>query len=386
LDGGGDLETLICCEAMPGTTSNPRTRVHTDARRQHVLLERAEQLAQIGSWQWDTQTGEMRWSDNLFRLMGLQPGQITPSTEYVLERAHPDDRARVHRYVEHLEEVGRLPPIGYRIVLPDGVVRHHLSTVAPLDDGADRPRVIVGAVQDVSDQCQADREIASHIVVAATLAADWYSLEQFGVALLSGLTQAMGCVAGALWLPRDGVLVATAFWPQGSPELGEFEALTRETRFPSGCDVPGRAWQARRPVNVVSPCDDPVFARRASAARDRLGGVIALPALAGEEVLAVIELYSSEATKLTDRLMCTLTGIGHEVGQFLAGHRNSLSPPLISDRELEVLALLAKGATNVEIAQQLMLAQSTVSSHVKHILRKLGVRNRTEAVARYLSG
>jgi DNA-binding NarL/FixJ family response regulator len=57
---------------------------------------------------------------------------------------------------------------------------------------------------------------------------------------------------------------------------------------------------------------------------------------------------------------------------------------LLSRRELEVLSLIAEGATNAEIGERLVIAESTVQSHVKQILRKLGVRNRTEAAARYL--
>ena len=59
---------------------------------------------------------------------------------------------------------------------------------------------------------------------------------------------------------------------------------------------------------------------------------------------------------------------------------------LLSRRELEVLALIAEGDTNAEIAERLVIAPSTVESHVKRILRKLGARNRTEAAARYLRG
>jgi DNA-binding NarL/FixJ family response regulator len=56
----------------------------------------------------------------------------------------------------------------------------------------------------------------------------------------------------------------------------------------------------------------------------------------------------------------------------------------LSRRELEVLALIAEGATNAEIAERLVIATTTVQSHVKSILSKLEVRNRTQAAARYL--
>ena len=56
---------------------------------------------------------------------------------------------------------------------------------------------------------------------------------------------------------------------------------------------------------------------------------------------------------------------------------------LLTRRELEVLELMASGASNAEIADRLAIAVGTVKSHVKHILRKLRAANRAEAVARY---
>jgi DNA-binding CsgD family transcriptional regulator len=57
---------------------------------------------------------------------------------------------------------------------------------------------------------------------------------------------------------------------------------------------------------------------------------------------------------------------------------------LLTRREREVLELITSGATNVRIAEQLVISEGTVKSHVKHILRKLRVGNRAEAVSRYL--
>jgi LuxR family transcriptional regulator, maltose regulon positive regulatory protein len=58
-----------------------------------------------------------------------------------------------------------------------------------------------------------------------------------------------------------------------------------------------------------------------------------------------------------------------------------LAEPL-TDRELEVLALLAAGMANQQIAEELVVALETVKKHVSHILGKLGAANRTQAVAR----
>lgn len=64
--------------------------------------------------------------------------------------------------------------------------------------------------------------------------------------------------------------------------------------------------------------------------------------------------------------------------------RPSALASLLSAREREVLELVASGATNTVVAEQLVISQGTVKSHVKRILRKLHVANRAEAVARYL--
>lgn len=50
---------------------------------------------------------------------------------------------------------------------------------------------------------------------------------------------------------------------------------------------------------------------------------------------------------------------------------------------MDVLRLLASGSTNTRIAHRLVISESTVKSHVKSILRKLGASNRAEAVARW---
>ena len=70
------------------------------------------------------------------------------------------------------------------------------------------------------------------------------------------------------------------------------------------------------------------------------------------------------------------------VSQRLPRAANGLEDEL-TRRELEVVSMLAEGETNARIARRLIVSEDTVKTHVKHILRKLGVHNRSQAVCRY---
>ena len=356
-----------------------------ETERRRALLERAEQVAHIGSWEFDPEDGDLFWSDNLFRIMGLEAGEITPTLDYLVEHTLPDDQDRVDQYLRLLETEGGLGSFEYRYLSPDGAVRHLRSYAAMHGEDDARPRLMVGAVQDITERRLAEREIAAHVAVSEALA-EWDTFEQGAEGLLRSLATAMGCVGAVLWIPDGDVLVPRVLWHAASVGPSDFEALTLTLRFAKGCGLPGRVWEHRQPLGVVTERDGPASDRRASAVLDRLRGFVALPALAGDEVVAVLELHSREETELTKRLMRSLTSIGHELGQFLRSRHGQIRPLPLTEREFEVLSLMVSGASNLEMAERLFVSQSTISSHVKHILRKLDVRNRTEAVARFLVG
>jgi DNA-binding NarL/FixJ family response regulator len=108
--------------------------------------------------------------------------------------------------------------------------------------------------------------------------------------------------------------------------------------------------------------------------------------LDGEQVRSMNARLLERIDELRDAVI--LAGTLHHHN---ASGPGSIPPELapaqgLSTREREVLALLAQGATNAEIATRLVISATTVQSHVKHILRKLGARNRTEAAVRYARG
>ncbi len=70
--------------------------------------------------------------------------------------------------------------------------------------------------------------------------------------------------------------------------------------------------------------------------------------------------------------------------RWLLGRSAPADPEKLTEREQAVLALVAEGVTNAEIARQLRVSENTVKFHLQNLYLKLGVSNRTEAAAHYL--
>ncbi|MBK6811359.1 MAG: PAS domain-containing protein [Sandaracinaceae bacterium] len=76
------------------TANGPGTTVDELAQRE-LLLAEAERIVHLGSWMWNTQTNDIRWSDEMFRILGFAPRSIEPTVELFFGAIHPDDLARV---------------------------------------------------------------------------------------------------------------------------------------------------------------------------------------------------------------------------------------------------------------------------------------------------
>ncbi len=135
-------------------------------RPTRLALESAERLGQTASWEWDLEADVLLWSDNMFRLLGLEPGAIDPTPEYVIEQTHPDDRLRVQAEIEAARRDRSPPDVTYRVVLPGGsirVLRGSTTAVAEMSDG--RPSRLVGSVQDLTDAVEAQRKLAESLTL-----------------------------------------------------------------------------------------------------------------------------------------------------------------------------------------------------------------------------
>lgn len=103
--------------------SAPRTEDRT-----YSFVE-AEGFAQIGTWEWDLRTGEVTWSEGMYRICGLAPETSKPGVAMAVGHAHPEDRASVQALLQAAVAGFEVTPgqsvtTTYRIVRDDGSIRH----------------------------------------------------------------------------------------------------------------------------------------------------------------------------------------------------------------------------------------------------------------------
>jgi len=121
-------------------------------------LKRAQELAHIGHRELDLKTDSLEWSDEIYRILGLKPREIDPSSEAFIAAVHPDDR--VHVATAHRESLSKRTPddIEYRLVLRDGTVKYVHERCQTLYDDHGVPTCSMGTVQDITGRKGAEEK------------------------------------------------------------------------------------------------------------------------------------------------------------------------------------------------------------------------------------
>jgi PAS domain S-box-containing protein len=362
-------------------------RAEPPAARMERLLTAAQELAQIGSWELDLRTGETVWSEGLYRILGLEPAQEAHSQDAIVQWIHPNDRQRLDDMLTDVSEHPEVVPDGglsteFRIVRPDGATREIEAHGTVQHDDAGRPARWVGILQDVTAERLTEHELQAHYAVSEALR-QWETFEEGIMDLLRRVGTALRYDMGTVWRWDDDeqALVCRAFWHAPDVDPAGFDLAKRTLRFRAGEGKPGLAWERQEPVVTPDAANDPVFQPRLAAVRRGVESGLAFPALASDGPIAVLSYYSFEHRVPSPSLVRTLTGMGRELGRFLARRRAQLGPQSLSAREVEVLALAADGASGPAIADHLVLSPSTVKTHFENIYEKLGVSDRAAAVA-----
>src|SRR6266481_1145776 len=132
-------------------------RTEEALRRSEGYLAEAQRLAHTGSWAWNVHTGAIFWSQEIFRIYDYDPETITPTWSRILERVHPEDRAGVEQRAKiETTQKERADSVGdFRIVLPDGSIKHLHTIAHAVPDESGEITEVIGTVMDVTEQHQA---------------------------------------------------------------------------------------------------------------------------------------------------------------------------------------------------------------------------------------
>jgi len=141
-------EGLIVMAAVRDISERRRAQAEL-AKRQAQLAE-AQEIAHVGSWEWDMTDGRITWSDELCRIYGVEVGSPI-SYEGFIERVHPEDRDLINRTVAESARTHAPFASEHRIVLPDEAVRtlYGRGRVVTRDGQAVR---MVGTSQDITER------------------------------------------------------------------------------------------------------------------------------------------------------------------------------------------------------------------------------------------
>jgi two-component system sensor histidine kinase UhpB len=121
-------------------------------REQRALLAEAQKLAGLGWWEWSPGSGQVAWSDQLYRIYGLSPDTFKPGFDAYLERVHPEDREHAAALMARALMDGRGFTKHERIVRPGGEVRYLRTQVEVVRDEAGKPIKVLGASLDFTEQ------------------------------------------------------------------------------------------------------------------------------------------------------------------------------------------------------------------------------------------
>ena len=217
-----------------------RKQAEGDLRRSEAFLAEGQRLSRTGSWSWIALSDEVTWSEHHFRVLGFDPEATKPSLQIFWERIHPEDRPVLQRHFDRAIHGKSDFACEFRIVLPDGTIRHMHGIGHPVVNDFDELVEFVGTTMDITERKRAEEEVRKQAALLS-LAHDAIFVRDLenrivfwnrGAENVYGWTteEALGTVTHELLKTRFPIppnAVDAAIWEQGKWE-GELTHTTRQ--------------------------------------------------------------------------------------------------------------------------------------------------------------
>jgi PAS domain S-box-containing protein len=136
-----------------------RKQADETLKRSEASLAEAQRVAHIGSWELDLVSDTLTWSDEVYRIFGLEPQQFGATYEAFLDIIHPDDREMVNKAYTNSLENETPYSIVHRLLLKDGTVKYVNERCETFYDEKGKPVRSLGTVLDVTELKQAEETL-----------------------------------------------------------------------------------------------------------------------------------------------------------------------------------------------------------------------------------
>jgi signal transduction histidine kinase/FixJ family two-component response regulator len=133
-----------------------RKQAEQQLRRSEAFLAEGQRISHTGSWGWVLSSGKVIWSEEQYRMLGFEPGSAEPSVDLFVTALHADDRARVRHILEEATNAKQSYAMSYRVVLPDGSVRHLHTVGRPVATEVGEVDEYIGSSSDITERVEAD--------------------------------------------------------------------------------------------------------------------------------------------------------------------------------------------------------------------------------------
>jgi PAS domain S-box-containing protein len=310
-------------------------------QRSEAYLAQAEKLTHTGTWAWDPRTEQVLYcSEEMFRIFGLDPRESLPTRDNFRQRIHPEDRDWVRKSFEKSlrEKVDRFAE--YRVLLPDGTVRHINASGHPVLDEDGELIEFIGTAIDMTE-CKQDELERRRLASLVEQAADLMAIADLGGGTPIYLNKAgMKMVGFDSWeeararrgihymFPEDREFVNEVLWPTVL-EKGFWSGEMRFRHFKTGDPIPV-CYSAFRiddpetgqPVNVGNVCRDITDRKRAEAETrevDRRYREMQMELAHANRVATMGQLTASIAHEVNQPIAATVTNAAAALRWLRAG-------------------------------------------------------------------
>jgi PAS domain S-box-containing protein len=253
-------------------------------------------------------------------LFGYAPEELVgqPLTILMPEELRVAHRTGIAAYLE--SGTRRLPWRG--IELPG---LHRSGRRVPLEitfaEARDDERVFfAGFLRDLTERHWSHARLAAQYAVADILSTAENEHRAL-IDIMASIGEHLDFAVGNVWLVRQDRLHWLGAWHAAGVEVDPFDSASRARAFRRGEGLPGRAWADDAPAWIATLENDPNFPRKQIALAANLHSGLAFPLRSGQQIVGVMEFFSTYVRPLEPSLVQILTAVAKQIAQFLARNR-----------------------------------------------------------------